>query len=117
MLKQVAENLVNLTILLNHNLVTRIYFALNNLDVTGDFLIVDFMMLMLGFVFQIITKNGNMIGLNMKMVQNLVVNKDNVPVSICINSVCVSDQATSKIALWTMYFILKPRTVFRLFNN
>ena len=78
MVKQAAENPVNPTTLPNLNLVTRIYFVQNSLDVTADYLTADFMMRMLGYVCHKIRK-GNMTGLNMKMEQGLDV-KDNVQV-------------------------------------
>ena len=76
MVKQVAENHVNPITLPNLNLVTRICFAQNSQDVMADYLIVDFMMQMLGYVCLKIRK-GNMTGLNTKMEQGLDV-KDNV---------------------------------------
>ena len=78
MVKQAAENPVNPTTLPNLNLVTRIYFVQNSLDVTADYLTADFMMRMLGYVCHKIRK-GNMTGLNTKMEQGLDV-KDNVQV-------------------------------------
>ena len=76
MAKQVAENPVNPITLPNLNLVTRICFAQNSQDVMADYLTVDFMMQMLGYVCLKIRK-GNMTGLNTKMEQGLDV-KDNV---------------------------------------
>ena len=76
MAKQVAENPVNPTTLPNLNPVTRICFVQNSQDVMGDYLTVDFMMRMHGYVCLKIRK-GNMTGLNTKMEQGLDV-KDNV---------------------------------------
>ena len=70
--KPVAENLVNPTILPNLNLVTRICFVPNKILVRDVYLIVDFMMLMLGYVCLKIKINENMIGLNMRMEHVLV---------------------------------------------
>ena len=80
MVKQAAENPVNPTTLPNLNLVTRICFAQNSQDVMGDYLTVDFMMQMLGFVCLKIKRRENMIGLNMRMEQDLV-QKHNAKVS------------------------------------
>lgn len=71
MLNQAAENLVNLTTLPSLNLVIKTYFALNKELAMADYLIVDFMMLMLGFVCLKTKMNENMTGLSMKMEPDL----------------------------------------------
>ena len=65
--KPVAENLASPTILPNLNLVTRICFVPNKILVRDVYLIVDFTMLMLGYVCQKIKIYVNMIGLSTKM--------------------------------------------------
>ena len=69
--------------------VTKICFVPNRHDVKGDFLIVNFFMLMLGYAY-LKTAKENMIGLSTRMVLNLDV-KGSALVSI-IFSLCFISQ-------------------------